>query len=67
MQLVFPQSYSGPEMQSTMMFNKHAPSPTGFGEKRDLDPDFLPGEHDVICGKGKVDTIQLSSTLRGST
>eukprot|EP00545_Synedropsis_sp_CCMP1620_P005709 CAMPEP_0119005700 /NCGR_PEP_ID=MMETSP1176-20130426/1877_1 /TAXON_ID=265551 /ORGANISM="Synedropsis recta cf, Strain CCMP1620" /LENGTH=240 /DNA_ID=CAMNT_0006957539 /DNA_START=165 /DNA_END=884 /DNA_ORIENTATION=+ len=36
-----------------MALSKRSPSPVGSGEKRELSDIFLPGNFDVICGKGK--------------
>ena len=36
-------------MQGNMVFNR-APSP--IGDKRNLSPNFVPSDYDVICGKG---------------
>lgn len=43
-------SYYEAIMQGNMVFNR-APSP--IGDKRNLSPNFVPSDYDVICGKGK--------------
>ena len=42
-------SYYEAIMQGNMVFNR-APSP--IGDKRNLSPNFVPSDYDVICGKG---------------
>lgn len=44
---------SASRMASNKMNLKRSASPIGGGDRRDLSGSFVPGDYDVICGKGK--------------
>ena len=50
---MIPQSNYETIMQGNTILNRE-PSPVGSGEMRDLSPSFVPGDNDVLCGRGTL-------------